>query len=354
MSTIYALSRLDQAKSEIRLLWLPPSNGDCKYNVITTALKDAPRFNVLSYCWGGQPRDQPILVSGCQALITESLATALRHLRPAFEGFYTWADAICINQDDLQEKTWQVQLMRDVYSAATRVIIWLGPSTSETNMAFDGIQELGHILDSIGLWQSALHMQKRLVPWLQGKVREPEFDERRDLVLQIMNQQLNATRHAIDPFSWISDDLYNREWISMSVRGLFVIRRLMQSTESLVHTRMHQCTHGRLPLRDTRKWTSRRELCYKASSSSSLTGYSMATVSLYIRLFSLYVSGTLDDRISVHDDLENLRLAFRGPVPATIVDFHMKHLVSSGDSLKFMLDRINVRSIEPEDIMAAA
>jgi hypothetical protein len=36
-----------------------------------------------------------------------------------------WIDAICINQADLDERKQQVQLMRDVYSGASRVVVWL-------------------------------------------------------------------------------------------------------------------------------------------------------------------------------------------------------------------------------------
>lgn len=251
MSALYALSRLDQSKSEIRLLWIPPANSDSDsgYKMITTTLKDAPLFNALSYCWGGQVPDQPISISGCQTFITESLATALRHVRPENDGFYLWADAICINQGDLQEKTWQVQLMRDIYSAAIRVIVWLGPSTFEVDSAFAGIKDLGHILASTRLWQAALHMQKNFVPWLCGRISEPRLSETRDLILEIMARHLDAIRHATSPFGWVTDDLYNREWFSVSIAYLLVIRKLTQSTESVVHTRMHQCTHGRLPLR---------------------------------------------------------------------------------------------------------
>jgi hypothetical protein len=39
---------------------------------------------------------------------------------------WVWADAICINQDDIIERNSQVQLMSDVYSTATGVAIWLG------------------------------------------------------------------------------------------------------------------------------------------------------------------------------------------------------------------------------------
>jgi hypothetical protein len=37
-----------------------------------------------------------------------------------------WIDAICINQEDLEERSSQVQLMRDLYQRSARVLVWLG------------------------------------------------------------------------------------------------------------------------------------------------------------------------------------------------------------------------------------
>jgi hypothetical protein len=38
-----------------------------------------------------------------------------------------WVDAICINQQDLIEKSAQVPLMKDIYRGAKYVFSWLGP-----------------------------------------------------------------------------------------------------------------------------------------------------------------------------------------------------------------------------------
>jgi Heterokaryon incompatibility protein (HET) len=39
---------------------------------------------------------------------------------------YLWIDALCIDQTNVDERAAQVLLMGDIYSSATRVIIWLG------------------------------------------------------------------------------------------------------------------------------------------------------------------------------------------------------------------------------------
>ena len=43
----------------------------------------------------------------------------------------------CMNQDDLEERARQVRMMRDIYSNASEVLIWLGESDERTGNAID-------------------------------------------------------------------------------------------------------------------------------------------------------------------------------------------------------------------------
>ncbi|KAH6615016.1 heterokaryon incompatibility protein-domain-containing protein [Boeremia exigua] len=43
-----------------------------------------------------------------------------------------WVDALCINQADDAEKSWQVQMMDQIYLGATKTFVYLGPSTRES------------------------------------------------------------------------------------------------------------------------------------------------------------------------------------------------------------------------------
>jgi len=47
-----------------------------------------------------------------------------------------FADAICIDQQNLQERASQVQLMGQVYTSAQRVHIWLGPERAGIGLLF--------------------------------------------------------------------------------------------------------------------------------------------------------------------------------------------------------------------------
>jgi hypothetical protein len=48
-----------------------------------------------------------------------------------------WIDAICINQNDTEERNAQVRRMLDIYKSANRVIVWLGEGTEDSDKAMN-------------------------------------------------------------------------------------------------------------------------------------------------------------------------------------------------------------------------
>lgn len=63
--------------------------------------------------------------------IYSNLAEALRCARQRNNVVTIWADALCINQDDKKEKSWQLKLMVSIYTLATSVLAWIGPSVRD-------------------------------------------------------------------------------------------------------------------------------------------------------------------------------------------------------------------------------
>jgi hypothetical protein len=43
---------------------------------------------------------------------------------------YLWVDALCINQDDVKERNFEVKRMGEIYARATKPVVWLGPQES--------------------------------------------------------------------------------------------------------------------------------------------------------------------------------------------------------------------------------
>ncbi|MCJ1394443.1 Non-essential glycogen phosphorylase [Xylographa bjoerkii] len=111
----------------IRLLEvkLGPQLSPLKIRLVEKHL-DEVEFEALSYVWGNQARKKSIKCNGCRLAIGSNLHDALCEMRRRGSTTFCWADAICINQNNAQEKTCQVRLMREIYARANRVIIWIG------------------------------------------------------------------------------------------------------------------------------------------------------------------------------------------------------------------------------------
>lgn len=58
--------------------------------------------------------------------VTQNLHAALKRLRLQNQSRVLWVDAICINQDDTSEKSFQVAMMSQIYSKTTKGLLWLG------------------------------------------------------------------------------------------------------------------------------------------------------------------------------------------------------------------------------------
>lgn len=119
---------------EIRLLHLEPGQRDSQLvcQLRHVSLSDKPQYDALSYCWHGQERTKTIVCDGRQLLVTPNLYDALCRFRKSDEAVTLWADAVCINQADLEERSEQLPLMGQIYSEANEVKVWLGPSNAET------------------------------------------------------------------------------------------------------------------------------------------------------------------------------------------------------------------------------
>ena len=121
---------------EIRLLKpLSQSTGDLSFKVVHVPLGSAPSYAALSYTWGPPSNTYKVLLDGKLFSIRQTLNDALQQIHSSkLVHRYLWIDAICINQDSGDEKTAQVQLMRQIYEQAEKVLVWLGkPQNEEDN-----------------------------------------------------------------------------------------------------------------------------------------------------------------------------------------------------------------------------
>jgi hypothetical protein len=127
----YSQAPLDLTGSTFRLVELQPRGPTdlIKCRLTTHALPpDCPSFVALSYMWDHISPKDTIELNGTLVLIGHSLWTFLDEMRSQKRFRTYWIDAICIDQSNVQERNHQVQLMKNIYSKAESVSIWLGPA----------------------------------------------------------------------------------------------------------------------------------------------------------------------------------------------------------------------------------
>ncbi|KAK5710073.1 hypothetical protein LTR17_019186 [Elasticomyces elasticus] len=140
----------DLPEGSIRLLELLPGTNDDQLacRLVTTPLEDAPRYEAMSYVWGTPEPSGLVQCQGTRITITTNLAHGLRRVRDPDVLRVLWADQICINQADLNERSAQVKMMGKVFSLATCVIIWLGmddPHNPQAAIAAKFISKLARL-----------------------------------------------------------------------------------------------------------------------------------------------------------------------------------------------------------------
>jgi hypothetical protein len=125
-------------ENDIRMLILDMGKPDEPLfgHLYTTSLDELPNYTAISYEWDGQsPTEEFELLNG-NIRITKNLNNAIRRVRHSEYRSYIWADALCINQENISERNAQVRNMGLIYSRAYRVIVWLGDPSPRDALAF--------------------------------------------------------------------------------------------------------------------------------------------------------------------------------------------------------------------------
>ena len=153
----YKFCPLPSPSTDIRILKLrdgePQTPLHC--TLTTRPLKSTrhPTYEALSYHWGdGEPTEEIIMNTKGKDfpdpfMVRPNLASALKQLRYRDRPRYLWIDAICINQDDNNERNVQVALMGGIYSGASEVCVWLGDAGDYSDLALSFVSRVVNLDD---------------------------------------------------------------------------------------------------------------------------------------------------------------------------------------------------------------
>lgn len=167
-----------ESNENIRILTLHPGKpGDQLVGTIdVVSIHSAVPYETMSYVWAdsgplkhagtmmirrGGNEDALLVLRG------RSVVAALQQLRLPDRPRRIWTDQCCIDQDDLDERSMQVQLMDQIYRESTHVLVWLGSDTkNEAALAFDIVRKLDKILEEIPADDRCDRQKKDLVSYV--------------------------------------------------------------------------------------------------------------------------------------------------------------------------------------------
>ncbi|KAI1179074.1 heterokaryon incompatibility protein-domain-containing protein [Nemania sp. FL0916] len=185
---------LEPSRKEIRLLKLLKGqwNDSIRCELYVASLQEQPEYEALSYAWGAQTDLVDIYVNDIPVPARPNLYAALRRLREQIstsgddiDSRTLWVDAICINQQDAEEKTEQVQLMGDIFSQTVNGLLWLGEEPNEpepvvSNEQEDEVAQLlkssDDFLNEISAQLPYLHIAEDLTPMPEVQFRPGAHD----------------------------------------------------------------------------------------------------------------------------------------------------------------------------------
>ena len=163
-------------EDSIRLIQLHPCedvNGPIKFFLLSARLSETSwGYEALSYTWGAEYPKQAIFCQSPQSVleVTQNCYSALKRLRNDTVRCL-WIDAICINQEDMNEKSVQVRMMERIFKAASRVIVELGEATPGSCLLFDELVEA----ETSGTLDIRPSPNKSIVRELECLFRRPWF-----------------------------------------------------------------------------------------------------------------------------------------------------------------------------------
>ncbi|GKU21760.1 unnamed protein product [Fusarium langsethiae] len=295
------------SKSEIRLVTFKTSGSDgqqleASIKNVTLDPEHPTTYTALSYCWGNAVERVEVPCDGEMLSITISLHEALVEITKSRQNEPLWIDQICINQEDMVEKSEQVSKMNVIYDKAETVVAWLGPAVHNTELGIDFVKRVGDV---------ALPTATDMFRWDNyGETHEETKLERTEALTTEQSGELGIPFD--DAESWTAfADFFDRPWY----QRMWTVQEIIQARKALV-----LCGPHSLPWEHVS--AAARWYCYKAGAiredyprevDGARLMTQMTTIAWRMKLGSEYYPDLFDRdarptcRWGLRDLLENLR-----------------------------------------------
>lgn len=174
-SSRFRHSPLPNSSNHIRLLELLELDENETISVCcqlsTFALEDAPRYCAISYTWGSEDNTALIIVNNEHMEVRQNCEYVLKQSRwysnskwlSVGRRRYFWCDAICIDQTNHSEKSFQVAMMGKIFEQAEEVLCCIGEHDADSERIMSMLQSKSPFLTAV-VASRKLSFMRRLVP----------------------------------------------------------------------------------------------------------------------------------------------------------------------------------------------
>lgn len=170
----------------LRLLRLNVDTSDSNAGSLeVVAFENAPPYYALSHSWGMKSLNTVVRIDGHVLAVAPDLAIGVQRLQElAAQNLdlntplrYIWIDNICINQNDISERSSQVNFMGKIYKQSLGTLIWLGPESGSCSAAWELVDHIYDVFKSqnstaktpddipIKFYSDIDHASSGLPPW---------------------------------------------------------------------------------------------------------------------------------------------------------------------------------------------
>lgn len=168
-------------------------------------------YNALSYCAGDLRKTGVVLVNGVKCNVFANLKHALVEARHSWRKrfkdreFLLWVDQLCIDQSNISERSQQVDMMRDIYESAERVITCL----STEKCSGRGMSWLLKLHDHIPPLENDLELEE------EGSFMNEEDRDKDNVDKGVSTDGLPSIRHHVFRLQrYIWDTVLNEDFLN--------------------------------------------------------------------------------------------------------------------------------------------
>lgn len=203
------------SERHIRLLHIHPGTEDdlVSVSLVPVSLDSHNGYEALSYVWGDPAITQTVICNDTLVDVTENLYFALCHFRLADRPRVLWADALCINQNDLDDKAHQVQMMHLIYKSCDRCLVWLGPNDEHSDVALEVIDDMTKIVSE----RLSIHPDE-----LDAKLKITGRDPKQSIEMGFTNLPPPESTKWGSLFHFLCRPWFTRVWVCYQARSHLV------------------------------------------------------------------------------------------------------------------------------------